>query len=52
VSAISGLEESGLGPLLQQKKIKRMICSYMGENHEFEREYMAGELEVELTPMV
>ena len=40
----------GLGILLQSKQIKRMISSYVGENAEFERQYLSGELEVELTP--
>ena len=42
----------GLGILLQSKQIKRMISSYVGENAEFERQYLSGELEVELTPQV
>jgi len=41
-----------LGLLLKQKQIKRMISSYVGENQEFERQYLTGELEVELTPQV
>lgn len=40
----------GLGALLQSRQIKRMISSYVGENKEFERQYLSGELEVELTP--
>lgn len=40
----------GLGILLQSKQIKRMVSSYVGENAEFERQYLSGELEVELTP--
>lgn len=40
----------GLGILLRTKQIKRMVSSYVGENAEFERQYLSGELEVELTP--
>ncbi len=40
----------GLGILLAAKRIRRMISSYVGENAEFERQYLTGELEVELTP--
>lgn len=40
----------GLGKLLETKQIKKMIASYVGENKEFERQYLNGELEVELTP--
>ena len=40
----------GLGLLLQTHQIKRMISSYVGENAEFERQFLSGELEVELTP--
>ena len=50
VSNNAGVDNFGLGLLLKQKKIKRMIASYVGENAEFERQYLAGELEVELTP--
>lgn len=46
------MDNFGLGLLLQTKQIKRMISSYVGENAEFERQYLAGELEVELTPQV
>ncbi|EDV22502.1 uncharacterized protein TRIADDRAFT_64132 [Trichoplax adhaerens] len=45
-----GVAGWGLGILLDDKKIKRMISSYVGENAEFERQYLSGELEVELTP--
>ena len=45
-----GVDDFGLGLLLRQKQIKRMISSYVGENKEFERQYLSGELEVELTP--
>ncbi|XP_017786752.1 PREDICTED: succinyl-CoA:3-ketoacid coenzyme A transferase 1, mitochondrial-like [Nicrophorus vespilloides] len=50
VSNNAGVDTFGLGLLLKQKKIKRMISSYVGENAEFERQYLSGELEVELTP--
>ncbi|XP_024130472.1 3-oxoacid CoA transferase 1a [Oryzias melastigma] len=50
VSNNAGVDNFGLGLLLQSKQIKRMISSYVGENAEFERQYLAGELEVELTP--
>ena len=46
----AGVDDFGLGLLLQSKQIKRMISSYVGENKEFERQYLNGELEVELTP--
>lgn len=46
------VDNFGLGLLLKTKQIKRMISSYVGENAEFERQYLAGELEVELTPQV
>lgn len=50
VSNNAGVDKFGLGLLLKQKKIKRMIASYVGENAEFERQFLSGELEVELTP--
>lgn len=50
VSNNSGVEDFGLGRLLKQHRIKRMIASYVGENPEFERQYLNGSLEVELTP--
>lgn len=50
VSNNAGVDTFGLGLLLQQKQIRRMISSYVGENKEFERQYLQGELEVELTP--
>lgn len=46
------MDDFGLGLLLQSKQIKRMVSSYVGENAEFERQYLSGELEVELTPQV
>ncbi|XP_040564089.1 succinyl-CoA:3-ketoacid coenzyme A transferase 1, mitochondrial [Lepeophtheirus salmonis] len=50
VSNNAGVDDFGLGLLLQNRQIKRMISSYVGENKEFERQYLSGELEVELTP--
>uniref|UniRef100_A0A4W4GTH2 Succinyl-CoA:3-ketoacid-coenzyme A transferase n=1 Tax=Electrophorus electricus TaxID=8005 RepID=A0A4W4GTH2_ELEEL len=50
VSNNAGVDDFGLGLLLKTKQIKRMISSYVGENMEFERQYLSGELEVELTP--
>jgi len=50
VSNNCGVDDFGLGILLQAKQIKKMVSSYVGENAEFERQYLAGELEVELTP--
>ncbi|XP_075970658.1 succinyl-CoA:3-ketoacid CoA transferase [Anticarsia gemmatalis] len=50
VSNNAGVDDFGLGILLKNKQIKRMIASYVGENAEFERQYLKGELEVELTP--
>lgn len=44
------VDKFGLGLLLQSRQIKRMISSYVGENAEFERQFLSGELEVELTP--
>ncbi len=46
------VDDFGLGVLLQSRQIKKMISSYVGENAEFERQYLTGELEVELTPQV
>ncbi|XP_043232914.1 succinyl-CoA:3-ketoacid coenzyme A transferase 1, mitochondrial-like isoform X2 [Amphibalanus amphitrite] len=50
VSNNAGVDNFGLGLLLQERRIRRMISSYVGENGEFERQYLSGELEVELTP--
>nr|XP_032648293.1 succinyl-CoA:3-ketoacid coenzyme A transferase 1, mitochondrial-like [Chelonoidis abingdonii] len=50
VSNNAGVDNFGLGLLLKTKQIKRMVSSYVGENAEFERQYLSGELEVELTP--
>uniref|UniRef100_A0A8C2EZN1 Succinyl-CoA:3-ketoacid-coenzyme A transferase n=2 Tax=Cyprinus carpio TaxID=7962 RepID=A0A8C2EZN1_CYPCA len=52
VSNNAGVDNFGLGMLLKTKQIKRMISSYVGENAEFERQYLSGELELELTPQV
>jgi 3-oxoacid CoA-transferase subunit A len=46
----AGIDNEGLGKLLRTKQVKRMISSYVGENKEFERQFLAGELEVEFTP--
>ncbi len=50
VSNNCGVDDWGLGLLLRDKRIRRMVSSYVGENKEFERQYLSGELEVELTP--
>lgn len=50
ISNNAGVDDFGLGKLLKTKQIKKMIASYVGENKEFERQYLNGELEVELTP--
>jgi 3-oxoacid CoA-transferase subunit A len=50
VSNNCGTHEYGLGILLEERQIKKMVASYVGENPEFERQMMNGELEVELTP--
>ncbi len=50
VSNNAGVDDFGLGLLLQQKQIKKMISSYVGENDEFERQMLSGELDVELIP--
>src|SRR5688572_3640327 len=50
VSNNCGVDDFGLGLLLAGKQIKKMISSYVGENKEFERQFLAGELEVELCP--
>jgi 3-oxoacid CoA-transferase subunit A len=50
ISNNAGLDDIGLGKLLRTRQIKKMISSYVGENKEFERQYLAGELEVEFTP--
>jgi len=50
VSNNAGVDDWGLGLLLQTRQIKKMVSSYVGENAEFERQYMSGELEVEFAP--
>jgi 3-oxoacid CoA-transferase subunit A len=50
VSNNCGVDEWGLGRLLMAKRLRRMVSSYVGENKEFARQYLSGELEVELTP--
>jgi 3-oxoacid CoA-transferase subunit A len=50
VSNNCGIDGFGLGVLLEQRQIRKMIASYVGENAEFERQLISGELEVELTP--
>src|SRR6476661_2473617 len=50
ISNNCGVDDWGLGILLKDKRIRRMVSSYVGENKEFERQYLSGELEVELTP--
>ena len=50
ISNNAGVDDFGLGLLLQTKQIKKMISSYVGENAEFERQLLSGELEVELVP--
>ncbi|MBL8297043.1 MAG: 3-oxoacid CoA-transferase subunit B [Rhodanobacteraceae bacterium] len=46
----AGVDDFGMGPLLKTRQIKKVIASYVGENKEFERQVLAGELELELTP--
>jgi 3-oxoacid CoA-transferase subunit A len=50
ISNNCGVDDWGLGRLLMEKRLRRMVSSYVGENKEFARQYLAGELEVELTP--
>jgi 3-oxoacid CoA-transferase subunit A len=50
ISNNAGVDDYGLGLLLQRKQIKKMISSYVGENEEFERQMLSGELEVDLIP--
>jgi 3-oxoacid CoA-transferase subunit A len=50
ISNNAGIDGFGLGKLLNTRQIKKMISSYVGENKEFERQYLAGELELEFTP--
>ena len=50
ISNNAGVDEYGLGILLRSRQVRKMISTYVGENKEFERQYLAGELEVELVP--
>ena len=50
ISNNAGVDDFGLGLLLKTRQIKKMVSSYVGENKEFERQYLAGELEVEFNP--
>jgi 3-oxoacid CoA-transferase subunit A len=50
VSNNAGVDGKGLGLLLESRQVKKMIASYVGENKEFERQYLSGELELEFTP--
>ena len=50
ISNNAGVDDFGLGLLLHKRQIKKMISSYVGENNEFERQMLSGEMEVELTP--
>lgn len=50
ISNNAGVTDDGLGVLLQSRQVKKMISSYVGENKEFERQFLGGELEVELNP--
>ena len=50
ISNNAGVDGFGLGKLLNTRQIKKMISSYVGENNEFERQYLSGELELEFTP--
>jgi 3-oxoacid CoA-transferase subunit A len=50
ISNNAGVDNFGLGKLLRSRQVRKMISSYVGENKEFERQYLAGELELEFTP--
>src|SRR6185503_17242891 len=50
ISNNAGVDDFGIGLMLRQKQVKKMISSYVGENAEFERQLLSGELEVELVP--
>lgn len=50
ISNNAGVDDFGIGLMLQQRQVKKMISSYVGENAEFERQLLSGELDVELTP--
>ena len=50
ISNNAGVDDFGIGLMLKTRQVKKMISSYVGENHEFERQFLTGELEVELLP--
>ena len=50
ISNNAGVDGFGLGKLLETRQVKKMIASYVGENKEFERQFLAGELQLEFTP--
>ena len=50
ISNNAGIDQFGVGPLLHSRRIRKMIATYVGENKEFERQYLAKEIEVELVP--
>ena len=50
ISNNAGVDDFGIGLMLQKKQVKKMISSYVGENAEFERQLLSGELEVDLSP--
>ena len=50
VSNNAGVDDFGIGPLLRTRQVRKMISSYVGENKEFERQFLAGEIEVEFNP--
>jgi 3-oxoacid CoA-transferase subunit A len=50
ISNNAGVDDFGIGVLLKSRQVRKMIATYVGENKEFERQYLAGELEVELVP--
>ena len=50
ISNNAGIDEFGIGVLLRNRQVKKMISTYVGDNKEFERQYLSGELEVELVP--
>ena len=50
ISNNAGVDDFGIGLLLKQKQVRKMIASYVGENHEFERQLLSGELDVDLIP--
>src|ERR1700761_7562152 len=50
ISNNAGIDDAGLGPLLQTRQVRKMISSYVGENATFAKQYLAGELEIEFNP--